>query len=188
MNSFTDGGVTRPRLPVWNRERCVCVGQRGRGLKQTGRVKNRVEGNITELTRCIRRNTTSMEKPSNADLFLFIFFLIWCSSEKINKNPLQVTRFTETVYCRLLDSVVSQVETVTNSMGLGSLFKTSKESVASVPCLHAHLFSSFFMNSIQVLAVLLVPRLRFDVDGSPLFLPLINFITLSPTPLHLTKR
>lgn len=40
----------------------------------------------------------------------------------------------------------------------------------------------------QVLPALLVPRLHFDVDGSPLFLPFINFITLSPTPLHLTKR
>lgn len=166
----------------------MCVGRRGRGLKRTGRVKNRVEGNMgTELTRCIRRNTTSMEKPSNADLCFSSFsFLFDAAVEKINKNSLQVTLFTQTVYCRLLDSVVSRVETVTNSMGLGSLFKTSKESVASLVCMH--IFSSFFMNSIQVLAVLLVPRLRFDVDGSPLFLPLINFITLSPTPLHLTKR
>lgn len=46
------------------------------------------------------------------------------------------------------------------------------------------LFNEFY----QVLPIPLVPRLRFDVDGSPLFLPLINFITLSPTPLHLTKR
>lgn len=144
MNSFTDGGVTRPRLPVWNRERCVCVGRRGRGLNRTGRVKNRVEGNITELTRCIRRNTTSMEKPSNADICFSSFsFLFDAAVKKINKNPLQVTLFTENVYCRLLDSVVSQVETVTNSMGLGSLFKTSKESVASVPCLHAHFFLHF---------------------------------------------
>jgi hypothetical protein len=33
-----------------------------------------------------------------------------------------------------------------------------------------------------------LPHLCVDVDGSPLFRPLINFITLSPTPLHLTKK
>lgn len=71
------GGDTASFTSVEQRKVCVCVGRRGRGLKRTGRVKNRVEGNITELTRCIRRNTTSMEKPSNADLcfssFSFLF-------------------------------------------------------------------------------------------------------------------
>lgn len=127
------GGDTASFTSVEQRKVCVCWLE-GAGVKanREGEEPSRGEYNWTYKVHT-QKYYEYWKAIKCRFMFLFIFFLIWCSSKKINKNLLQVTRFTETVYCRLLDSVVSQVETVTNS----------KESVASVPCLHAHFFLHF---------------------------------------------
>lgn len=127
------GGDTASFTSVEQRKVCMCWLE-GAGVKanREGEEPSRGEYNWTYKVHT-QKYYEYWKAIKCWFMFLFIFFLIWCSSKKINKNLLQVTRFTETVYCRLLDSVVSQVETVTNS----------KESVASVPCLHAHFFLHF---------------------------------------------
>lgn len=140
------GGDTASFTSVEQRKVCVCWSE-GAGVKANREGKEPSRGEYNWTYKVHTQKYYEYGKAIKCRfMFLFIFFLIWCSSEKINKNSLQVTRFTETVYCRLLDSVVSRVETVTNSMGLGSLFKTSKESVASLVCMHI-----FFLHFLWIL-------------------------------------